>query len=93
MGSIEDSVEITGLSRDQVVLLGDSRHLADIAAVMMGDYLMHMHRGAEAVCEMICKDMRLALGAGRVDEARVLYATLQDFLAEYPRAARGAAPA
>jgi hypothetical protein len=39
---------------------------------------------------MICDDIRSALHADNVDQARELFAVLRAFLAENPEAARGA---
>lgn len=93
MISIDDILDMSDLTRDEIAALADHEHLADIAAAMLGEYLMHMHKGPQAVQKMICDDMRTALRAGDVNEAKVLFATLQEFIAEHPEAVRGSAPA
>ena len=84
MMTIDDMRDVTGLSREEVSQLAGHDHLADIAAALLGEYFMHMHKGASEVQRMICGDMREALRARNLDHARVLFTTLQDFLDEYP---------
>ncbi|MAY44450.1 hypothetical protein LA6_004505 [Marinibacterium anthonyi] len=93
MISIDDILDMSDLTREEIAVLADHEHLADIAAAMLGEYLMHMHKGPQAVQKMICDDMRRALHADNIDEAKVLFATLQDFIADHPEAVRGSAPA
>ncbi|MBB95062.1 MAG: hypothetical protein CML68_10715 [Rhodobacteraceae bacterium] len=87
----EDILDMSDLTRDQIAALAEHEHLTDVAAAMLGEYLMHIHKGPQEVMRMISDDMRDALHGGNTDHARVLFATLQAFAAEHPEAARGAA--
>lgn len=87
----EEIIEMTDLTEDEVALIGHHEHLGGIvAAAAMGDYLMHQHKGPQAVQRMICDEIREALHADDVERARELYATLHHFMAEHPEAAHGA---
>ncbi|CAN0582736.1 unnamed protein product [Ectocarpus sp. 12 AP-2014] len=85
---LEDFLDVSDLSRDQIAALSDHKHLSDVAAAMMGEYLMHMHKGTLAVQQMICDDMRDALRSGNTDQVRILFATLHEFAFEYPEITR-----
>lgn len=84
-----DILDMTCLTRDQIAAIAAHAHLGDVQAAELGEYLMHLHHGPQAVQRMICEDIAAALHAGEVAQARALYATLKGFLAEHPEALRG----
>jgi len=89
MISLDDVLDLCPLSRAEVAAIAEHEHLDGIAAVGLADYLMHLHRGPQAVQAMICDDIRTALRADDLAHARALFATLRQFMADHPDAVRG----
>jgi hypothetical protein len=89
MITLEDVEDMSALTREEIEALAEHEHITAFDAALMGDYLMHKHRGPQKVHVMICDDIRTALHAGDKTHARALFAVLRSFLAEHPDAARG----
>lgn len=90
MINLEDIEDMTSLTREEIAAIADHEHMPDLNAAVLGDYMMHIHHGPQKVQAMICDDIRAALHADKVEEARALYAVLHHFIAEHPEAVRGA---
>lgn len=90
MISLEDVFDLCPLSRDEIAAIAEHEHIEGIAAVGLAEYLMHLRKGPQAVQAMICDDIRAALHRDDVPHARELFATLRQFMADHPEAARGA---
>lgn len=91
MISLDDIEDMTCLTRDEIAALAEHDHTSEMAAALLGDYVMQLHHGPQAVQQLICEDVRNALHAGDLDHARALFSTLRQFMARHPEAARGAA--
>lgn len=92
MITLDDIEDMTDLSREEIAALAEHEHISEGNAALLGDYLMHMHHGPQRVQQMICEDIRAALHADDKAHARALFATLRQFMADHPEAARGAEP-
>ncbi|MGR3802828.1 hypothetical protein [Marinibacterium profundimaris] len=90
MISIEDIKDMSDLTRDEIDALALHEHVGEYDAALMGSYLMQIGKGPQQVQQMICEDIRTALHAGDRTLARNLFATLRQFMADHPGAARGA---
>jgi len=84
-----DIIDMACLTRAEIDAIAEHEHVGPVEAAEMGDYLMHIHQGPQAVQRMICEDIRGALHLGDPARARELYATLKAFLAAHPEALRG----
>jgi hypothetical protein len=82
-------LDMACLTREEVEAIALHEGIAEGDAVRLGEYLMHIRHGPQAVQAMICDDMRAAIRAGDAAGARVLFATLQAFVAAHPEAVRG----
>lgn len=91
MISLDDIEDMSALTRAEIDAIAEHEHTSVFDAVMMGEYLMHMHHGPQKVQQFICDDIRAAMQADDVPRARALFAVLRGFLAAHPDAARGAA--
>lgn len=89
MISLDDMKDMACLTRDEIDAIAAHEHIADGDASLLGEYLMHIHKGPQHVHTMICEDIREALHADRTEQARKLFVTLRHFLTEHPEAARG----
>ena len=90
MITFDDIADMTCLTRDEIAVLAEHEHMPDADAAALGDYLMHDHKGPQAIQRMICEDIRDALHRGDKAHAVKLYAVLHRFLIDHPNAARGA---
>jgi hypothetical protein len=90
MISLDDIEDMTCLTRAEIRALAEHDHTSEMSAALLGDYLMQLHHGPQAVQQMICEDVREALHAGDVEHARALFGTLRRFIANHPEAVRGA---
>lgn len=84
-----DILDFCDLTRDEIHAIALHEHLSEVEAAEMGEYLMHIHHGAQRVQGMICDDIRDALHKDDLPAARALYKTLHNFLAMHPEALRG----
>lgn len=89
MISLDDIEDMSLLSRAEIDALSEAGHLTTFDATMLGQYLMHLHKGPQAVQRIICEDIRAALGRDDRTRAQALFAVLRGFLAEHPEAVRG----
>jgi len=90
MINLDDIEDMTCLTRDEIAAIAEHEHLPDLDAALMGEYLMHVHKGPQMVMGMICDDIRHALHSGELGHARALFQTLRAFVADHPESVRGA---
>lgn len=89
MITLEDIEDMSDLTPEEISAIAQHDHIPPLDAALLGDYLMHLHHGAQEVQKMICEDIREALHADDVGHARTLYAVLHGFLQAHPQAVRG----
>lgn len=90
MISLDDILDLSSLSRDEIAALAEHGHMGRVNAALMGEWLMRHHGGAHKIEQAICDDIRAALHKGDLTHARDLYATLHAFVQAHPEAVRGA---
>lgn len=90
MISLDDIEDMTCLTRAEIAAIAEHEHITEANATLMGEYLMHIHHGPQKVQQYICDDIREALHNHDTAHARTLLATLRQFMADHPEAARGA---
>jgi hypothetical protein len=83
MISFEDCVALCGLTKAEIAAIAEHEHIPDIAAAMLGQYLVQQHK-PDQICRMISDDVRAATAARDWKHVRQLVAALQHFLASYP---------
>ena len=91
MITLDDIGDMSCLDRDQIAAIAEHERIGDFDASMLGEYLMHLHKGSQKVHQMICDDMRVAMHKDDVAHAKELFRTLQHFMKDHPEAARGVA--
>ena len=87
MISLEDCLALCGLTKDEVLALGEHEHIPDIAAAALGQHLLSQPTGCRAIREMIAEDIRWARKRGDMRHAEELATTLQHFVTSHPEAA------
>ena len=87
MLTFEDCLAYCGLSAGEVAAIAEHEHLPEIAALELGNYLVHSADGEVCIRKMIIEDIEAARRAGDTEHAETLEAVLRHFLATHPRLA------
>ena len=85
MLSLEDCLALCDLTEDEVLAIAQHEHIPEIAAVELGDYLLHCPDGELRIRAMIRDD--IAEAAARCDEQRALALkwVLRNFVLQHPK--------
>ncbi len=70
MLTIQDCIELSELTEEEIRAIAEHEHIPEMAAVELGNYLVHTSEGEKRICAMIADDIERARGAG--DPVRVL---------------------
>ena len=89
MINLEDILDMSTLTREEIEAVALHEHVPPVDAALTAEYLMHEHKGPQHIQQMICEDIREAIHADNVDQARKLFAVLHHFVTEHPEAVRG----
>ncbi|MFN3938668.1 MAG: hypothetical protein ACK4KW_13955 [Gemmobacter sp.] len=89
MINLNDILDLSCLTREEIEAIAEHEHVGRARAVALGEYLMHLPKGPQHVQTMICDDIRTAIRSGDVDHARALFQTLRAFVTAHPEAVRG----
>lgn len=90
MINLDDIMDMTDLTHEEIAAIAEHEHLPDVNASALADYVMHSHKGPQTVCRMMSEDIRSALHRHDVAHARELFVVLRHFIANHPEAQRGA---
>jgi hypothetical protein len=63
------------------------RHVPELAAAALGNYLLHKAGGEAEIRRMLVEDIRAALAENRLAHATELLMALRNFMSEHPGAA------
>ncbi|MDF0600404.1 hypothetical protein P1J78_06655 [Psychromarinibacter sp. C21-152] len=92
MISLDDIVDMCSLTREEIDAVGAHEHVEGVNAAALAEYMMHAPHGPQHVQQIICEDIRAALRADDLAQARKLFAVLHHYLSAHPEAVRGAEP-
>ncbi|HWU54033.1 MAG TPA: hypothetical protein VN175_00940 [Rhizomicrobium sp.] len=87
MISFEDCIGMCGLTEAEVAAIAEHEHLPEVAAAILGQYLLHQQHGPERIRQMLVDDIRSALRGGDIKHAAELVAALHHLFAAYPEPA------
>jgi hypothetical protein len=90
MISFEDCIGLCGLTEAEIAAIAEHEHVPEVAAAILGQYLLHQEHGPERIRQMLVDDIRAAVGAGRIKHAAELASALHHLITTYPEA--GPAP-
>ena len=93
MISLEDCIALCGLTEAEVAAIAEHEHLPDVAAAILGQYMLHQTHGLDRIHEMIVDDVRAALKAGNSGHAAQLVSALRHFAQLHPTCVGPAASA
>ena len=84
MISFEDCFALCGLTKEEIAAIAEHEHIPDMAAAILGQYILEREHKPEEICRMIQDDVRAAAAAGDWAHAGRLLAALRHFLATHP---------
>ena len=85
MLTYEDCLGLCDLSEDEIRAIAEHEHLAEIAALELGQYLIHAPDGDLKIRRMILDDIAAAEARGDFAHALALKATMKHFIETHPR--------
>jgi hypothetical protein len=80
MLTLQDCLELCELTEDEVLAIAKHEHLTEMAALELGNYLVHTPEGERRIKAMIAEDIDTARARGEVDHAAMLKLVLQRFV-------------
>ena len=93
MISFEDCIAFCGLTEAEVAAIAEHEHVPEVAAAILGQYLLHQHHGLERIRHMLVDDIRAAVRGGDVKHAAELTFALRQLIATHPEAGAPLSPA
>lgn len=88
MLTIQDCIELSDLSEDEILAIAEHENLPEMVAVELGNYLVHAPGGEKRIKRMIIDDIAAARARGDHRHAGVLKSVLRHFLEEHGGARR-----
>lgn len=86
MISFEDCVALCGLTEDEIAAIAEHEHVPEIAAAILGQYLLRQKNGERDIQQMIVDDIRAALLCKDRMHAARLVSALRHFDGAHPHA-------
>ncbi|PKO94315.1 MAG: hypothetical protein CVU16_03605 [Betaproteobacteria bacterium HGW-Betaproteobacteria-10] len=80
MLTIQDCIELSELTEDEVLAIAEHEHIPEMLAVEMGSYLVHTASGEKKIKRMIADDIAHSREAGNVKHAALLKKVLKHYL-------------
>lgn len=84
MISFEDCVALCGLSEGEIAAIAEHEHVPEIAAAILGQYLLRQKNGERDIQQMIVDDIRAALLCKDTMHAARLASALHHFHNTHP---------
>ena len=83
MLTLQDCIELSDLSEDEILAIAEHEHIPEMAALEMGNYLCHTPEGEQRIRRMIVDDIRAARERGDTRHAAVLKTALEHYVSEH----------
>jgi hypothetical protein len=83
MLTLEDCIELCGLTEDEILAIAEHENLDEMAAVALGNYLVQTRDGERRIKKMIVEDIDSARTRGDTRHAAMLRLALKHFVAEH----------
>lgn len=84
MLTIEDCIALSELTEEEILAIAAHEHIPEMAAVELGNYLLHTAAGELRVAAMIRDDIDNARKSGDLRRAALLRHCLKHFLRDHP---------
>ena len=83
MLTLQDCLELCELTEDEVLAIAEHEHIPEIAALELGNYLVHTPDGERRIKAMIADDIDAARERGDLCHAATLRLVLQRYVATH----------
>ena len=80
MLTMNDCIELSELSEEEILAIAEHEHLPEMAALELGNYLTHTASGEKRIKRMICDDMEEARAKGDTHRMAMLKMVLKHFV-------------
>lgn len=80
MLTIQDCIELSELTEDEVLAIAEHENVPEMVAVELGSYLVHTPGGERRIKRMIVDDIRHARDRGDLGRAATLKMVLRHFV-------------
>jgi S-ribosylhomocysteine lyase LuxS involved in autoinducer biosynthesis len=85
MLTLQDCIELSELTEDEILAIAEHEHIPEMAAVEMGNYLVHTAQGERRIKRMILDDIQHARDHGNLRHAATLKLALRQFVSTHPK--------
>ena len=85
MLTYEDCVGLSELTEGEIEAISEHEHIPEMAALEMGNYLVHTAAGERRLKAIIADDIATARASGDLKHAAVLSSVLKHFIAQHKR--------
>lgn len=80
MLTLQDCLELCELTEDEVLAIAEHEHITEMAALELGNYLVHTPEGERRIKAMIAEDIDAARARGEIGHAAMLKLVLKRFV-------------
>lgn len=80
MLTIQDCIELSELTEEEILAIAQHEHIPEMAAVELGNYLVRTPEGERRIKEMIAEDIEQAKREGHVHRIVTLKLCLRHYL-------------
>jgi hypothetical protein len=87
MISIDDCIEFSGLTQEEINAIGEHEHVLPAVAAAVASSILRTEAGPREICEMIVDDIRASAAGGHMRHAGELLKALRHFMGAHPEAA------
>ena len=84
MLSLEDCLALCELTEDEVLAIAEHEHIPEMAAIELGNYLVHLPGGEMRVKSIIRDDIAAARACGDCARELALKLVLRNFVLQHP---------
>ena len=91
MLTIQDCIELSGLTEEEILAIAEHEHIPEMIAVELGNYLVQTPEGEKRIRAMIVEDMQAARARGDTRHVLELKLCLRHYL-EHHTGASGHKP-
>ncbi|QID19025.1 hypothetical protein G3580_16215 [Nitrogeniibacter mangrovi] len=80
MLTLEDCIELSELTEEEILAIAEHEHIPEMAAVELGNYLTHTARGEKRIKRMIADDIEEARAKRDTHRVAMLKMVLKHFV-------------
>jgi DNA repair protein RadC len=88
MLTIQDCIELSGLTEEEILAIAQHEHIPEMAAVELGNYLVRTPEGERRIKGMIVEDLEQAKREGHVHRVVTLKLCLKHYLEHHAGAVK-----